>query len=253
MLLDDCVEIPINGNRSYWEDLGYEVPTIRDYWGRRSVKRGTKIKVKVGDLPPKSRTKVRRKCDNCGKIDEVHWYAYRDFCLKCSNKLFPKKGYSLEEVQKIFEENGCKLISDKYISNDKKLKYVCECGRESEINLSRFLFGGRCRDCGLEKAWKTKFDRYEYGKNIVKHDISLARRIKRLNRFICIKCQFLGKANDGFMICHHLESWDINEELRRNMDNCVCICKKCHKEFHKIYGSGKNTREQFVDFIEGGK
>jgi len=47
------------------------------------------------------------------------------------------------EIPKIFEENGCKLISDKYISNDKKLKYICECGRESEITLANFFNGSK--------------------------------------------------------------------------------------------------------------
>lgn len=30
--------------------------------------------------------------------------------------------------------------------------------------------------------------------------------------------------------------------------NGVCLCEKCHKEFHHIYGYRDNTKEQFEKF-----
>ena len=37
--------------------------------------------------------------------------------------------------------------------------------------------------------------------------------------------------------------------MPKKLNNGICLCKKCHKEFHGKYGWGKNTKEQFDDFI----
>ena len=49
---------------------------------------------------------------------------------------------------------------------------------------------------------------------------------------------------------HHLESHDINKELRWETSNGVCLCKNCHLTFHKMYGFGDNTTEQYLEFKE---
>ena len=42
-------------------------------------------------------------------------------------------------------------------------------------------------------------------------------------------------------------NWDI--ENRTNVDNGITLSKEIHKKFHKIYGYGNNTKEQFLDFV----
>lgn len=64
-------------------------------------------------------------------------------------------------------------------------------------------------------------------------------------------CQCCLDSKGGNLIAHHLNSWDINESDRFNPYNAVVLCEKCHKQFHKMYGYGKNTREQFQDFLLG--
>jgi len=58
--------------------------------------------------------------------------------------------YTYEEVQKIFIDGGCVLISTEYINSGQKLKYICECKEEKEIKLNDFNRGIRCRECGIE-------------------------------------------------------------------------------------------------------
>ena len=48
---------------------------------------------------------------------------------------------------------------------------------------------------------------------------------------------------------HHLDSWSKFPNLRLDIDNGVCLCKRCHVLFHSTYGR-KTTREQFDQFVE---
>lgn len=62
------------------------------------------------------------------------------------------KKYTIEEVKQIFKEGGCTLLSTEYKSNKTKMKYICECNEEKEINLSNFMMGKRCFECGNKKS-----------------------------------------------------------------------------------------------------
>lgn len=61
-------------------------------------------------------------------------------------------------------------------------------------------------------------------------------------------CQCCGDNKGGNLVSHHLNSYNWDKENRTNIDNGICLCKKCHKLFHKIYGNKHNTKEQFEEF-----
>lgn len=62
-------------------------------------------------------------------------------------------------------------------------------------------------------------------------------------------CQICGDKTSGNLAAHHIESYDINKELRTVLENGVTLCIDCHDNFHHIYGRGNNTREQFKKFV----
>jgi hypothetical protein len=72
------------------------------------------------------------------------------------------------------------------------------------------------------------------------------RKVKELADFTCQVC----KERGGKLVSHHLYSFDKYKELRTDLDNGVCLCESCHKSFHKIYGNGNNTKEQFEQYLD---
>lgn len=98
MLLTREVEVGASSsNIKYYENLGYKVPRYKDKRGRQSVKRSTKILVKVEDLPKKSNAMVDVQCDYCLEENIItikskkfctyiisHKYSQKDSCPKHS-------------------------------------------------------------------------------------------------------------------------------------------------------------------------
>lgn len=85
-LISKEVEINGVGNIKYYENLGYHIPRVYENY-KWTVKRGTKIKVKVSDLPKGSNVLVEVKCDCCGNEKEI---SYSNFLknIKRNNGLY---------------------------------------------------------------------------------------------------------------------------------------------------------------------
>jgi ribosomal protein L37AE/L43A len=72
-----------------------------------------------------------------------------------------------------------------------------------------------------------------------------SRKVKEVFDFICQKCKHRGTS----LVSHHIESWYSNVELRLDVSNGICLCKKCHASFHKMYGKKQNNRIQLIEFL----
>ena len=63
---------------------------------------------------------------------------------------------SLEEVKRVIEAKGCKLVSGEYKSNKIPLKIIMRCGHESEVRFDLFITSLKtfmCRRCSeLDKC-----------------------------------------------------------------------------------------------------
>ncbi len=60
-------------------------------------------------------------------------------------------------------------------------------------------------------------------------------------------CQISGQKG-GDLAAHHLEAWGICPEKRYVVDNGVTMSRVMHIIFHRMFGQGRNTREQFDQF-----
>lgn len=81
-------------NIKRFEKLGYIIPRVEDRYGNKSVQKGTKIEVCIGDLPNGSGCCVTKVCDNCGHEDinipyknvVRHRKNGKDLCRRCAHK-----------------------------------------------------------------------------------------------------------------------------------------------------------------------
>ena len=53
----------------------------------------------------------------------------------------------------------------------------------------------------------------------------------------------------GTLNAHHLNAWNAYPDERFDIDNGITLCTDCHTTFHKEYGYGNNTKEQFNEYL----
>lgn len=142
----------------------------------------------------------------------------------------------------------------------------CDCGNVIETVASS-LVRGRATSCGCKvvehatqlglsnkgknnPAYNHKLTDEQRNKDIFQRTSDKAKKIRRrVYKRDGYKCKICGKGSKT-LNAHHLDSFADNEDKRFNLDNLVTLCKECHIDFHKTYGYGNNTKEQFKEFKE---
>lgn len=66
------------------------------------------------------------------------------------------------------------------------------------------------------------------------------------DNWTCQKCGERG----GKITSHHVHNFADFFRLRTSIENGITLCKKCHTEFHKIYGVKNNTKEEIEEFLK---
>ncbi len=192
-----------------------------------------------------------------------------------------------EVVKNAFEIKNLTLLTDNYINSDQSLEYICNKHINKGIqtitydSLKGSIFG--CKYCVIENMsgennwnWKggnTPLHNYLRDKTIKGWKIS---SFEKFN-WTCIITGIKLQKN----IIHHLYSFSnivyetlddlkypvynavnkyTKEELRKIEQLClekhykyglgVCLTKPIHNLFHKLYGKGSNTSEQFQEFTQ---
>ena len=177
-------------------------------------------------------SKIIFNCDYCGRESSKGKYAYEH----------SKNHYCSKECH------------DK--ATIKKVKFNCDyCGKESEMIPYRY---NRCKHHFCSNECKNK---YQVGNNHPKFDPDITDE-ERINKrqydeyyeFIqeVLKrddytCQLSGQRGYDLVV-HHLNGYNWYKEGRIDLDNAIVLTKKLHDLFHKIYGKGNNTIEQFDEF-----
>lgn len=98
----------------------------------------------------------------------------------------------------------------------------------------------------------------KWNSDITQEEREKGRNIEGYNDFIKgvyerdnYTCQICGQEGNGHNLnAHHINGYNWYKEGRTDINNGITLCEKCHKEFHKLYGKGNNTKEQFEEYLK---
>jgi hypothetical protein len=137
--------------------------------------------------------------------------------------------------------------------NGKPRKYLCECkcGKFGSITIAS-LKSGNSTSCGCESNKGINNPNYNPNltieermqRRLTPEAINWSKKIKERDKYTCQICKEVG----GKLHSHHLDGYAWCKEKRFDLNNGICLCKKCHKKFHKTYGNKNNTKEQFLEY-----
>ena len=145
--------------------------------------------------------------------------------------------------------------TEKRINGNIVWECVCDCATRTEVTTTSLTIG-HTKSCGCARTLKGE-EHHSYNPNLTNEE-----RVKNRYRMSdgdfrtwanLIKCRDnhtcqICKQHGGNLNAHHLNSWNAFPEQRFDLDNGATLCEDCHKKFHKTYGQGDNTRDQFNEF-----
>lgn len=182
---------------------------------------------------------------SCPKCDSER---KRDNNIKSNNDfLLDLKEHEITDVVPLEEYKG----------NNVPILFKCSCGRDWVTTPARVLLGNHCKKCWYEKICGD--GNYFYNPNLTDDErINTQYRFRNpdYKEFIakCFErdkytCRISDKISHGDIVVHHIQGYNWSLENRTNEYNGITLNCEIHKEFHKIYGKGNNTKEQFLEFI----
>lgn len=119
---------------------------------------------------------------------------------------------------------------------------VCDCGSLTEVSYSMLNYR---KSCGCIKYNNELTEDDRQARDFFNHELAEWRdQVYLRDDYTCQLCGEKG----GKLNSHHMDSWDKFKEKRFDIDNGITLCVSCHKGFHKEYGYGNNTKEQFKKY-----
>ena len=185
--------------------------------------------------------------------NNVKWYENKGYILP---RRYDKRGrFCLPKNSKLLVK-----VEDLPLKSHVMVDVQCDCCDKkysivwSDYNIQ--LHDGKiyCKSCAHSILLRGK-NHPNWNPNLSNEDRIKGRDYIEYNNFIKrvlardnYTCQCCGNRAD---VVHHLDGYDWCIEKRTDESNGISLCNNCHKNFHSMYGYGKNTKEQFEEWIGG--
>jgi len=168
----------------------------------------------------------------------------KDNCLSTTNPKLAKEWHPTK--------NGKLTPQNATPGSDKKVWWTCKNGHEWKAVIGSRSRGAGCPKCAIINV--TGKNNSNYNPNLTDKDRIDRRKLPEYREwrkkvyikgnFTCQICNVRG----GTINAHHLMGYRKNPKLRFKENNGITLCTNCHKKFHKMYGRGNNTSQQFEEF-----
>jgi hypothetical protein len=143
--------------------------------------------------------------------------------------------YTYQQVQDIFSQRSCILISQSYTNQLEKLEYIATCGHINHIPVKEILIGHgiKCRNCALEIPTYETISFYFESKNCklcyTKEEFE--------NYYINNKQKITYIASCGH---ENNVSWKNFKSINQGINCPKCVNKNASNQLKKLYSNGNN-------------
>ena len=190
------------------------------------------------------------KCHCCGKEFKINKYIFEhNKYYYCSRDCYKKDVTNIKLKGK-----------DSPFYN--RVKCNCDyCGKEIEItpckmkDREKHFCNKECQTAWQKENWvgenspNWKHDKTDEDRIIERQYTEYTDMVQEALKLANYTCVISGQVG-GSLRVHHLNGYNWDIEHRLDLNNVVVITEELHNEFHKIYGKGKNTLEQFKEFYK---
>lgn len=209
------------------------------------------------------------KCD-CGNVVKKRGKELKSGSVKSCGCLLKERGPDKDITGKKFNYLFIIKCAGKLKNtSDYWWECKCDCGNITKVPHHK-LISGHTKSCGClhdeiakinaikrnklmsgENHPRWRFDFTEKDRNETRYyNPKLFRwrnKVYKRDNFTCQKCK---DDQGGNLVAHHIYSWDKYIKLRFITKNGLTLCENCHKDFHKRYGYGNNTKKQFNNWMK---
>ncbi|MBP3707095.1 MAG: zinc-ribbon domain-containing protein [Clostridia bacterium] len=208
-----------------------------------------------------SNTKIECECKICGHTWSAYPFnlLYGYDCPKCAiRKQHDLQRKTHEQFMKEFYEKNSHAkdieILGKYQGNDIPIHCKCKVDGHEWFPMPYTLLQNHgCLECAIRN--NRGENHHNWNSNLTQEEREQGRKYPEYYEFVkkvferdSYTCQVTGQIG-GRLVVHHLYSYNKYTCLRTVMENGITISEEVHREFHKIYGKGNNTLEQWEEFI----
>ncbi|MCX0396945.1 hypothetical protein LI014_06110 [Clostridium perfringens] len=185
-------------------------------------------------------------CDYCGKEIQVIKCIYEknkhNYCSQsCKNKGHSNEVSNMNNGRYNSKTIKCDYCGEEIIRKVSKIKDRNFCNNKCYSEYRKIHYSKENHSC-----WNPSItDEERLNKRKCEEYYNWRDSVFTRDNYTCVCCGKDTHHNNA----HHLNGYDWDKQNRTNVDNGVTLCVDCHKDFHKTYGYGNNTKEQFNIWI----